>query len=541
MAIGNVRPSLFGFEQELALCASSSSGQELDYGELLNTVCEIAKSTLVYVDGLGESGIFLSSAARIYVDLQKLEYASPECSHPSEVVRYTAATERMVAKLAEQLRLKCKLADAGFYRCQVTYGSEATWGHHESYLTRNEPSRLSSEVIPFLVARVVTAGAGGFLPMTAAGCSFTLSTRASHMGLAVASSSTTPHERGIFHLKDESLTSGKYHRLHCLVGEHLCSHQAEWLRTGSTALVVAMADAGIRPGKHVQLADPVRAINQFASDPTCKVRVPMRKGRAQSAVDIQRHYLALAEKHVGANWMPAWAGEVIAAWEQMLNRLDGAPDSVANVLDWAIKHRVFSAHLAKRGFTWKRLGDWSAVSELFHRCRHLGMMKVPGQTRSLAEDILDVSGPLYEIAEQLRPHLAARGMMWEQMEAFESLRHQLFALDFQFGRCGPAGIFNKLDGCGVLAHRVAGVDEPEIMRAMTQPPELYRARLRGQAISRLHGQGVREGANWETVFDPLRQMELDLRDPFAAEEHWTAVPPSPNPRTRLQFGLPGMR
>ncbi len=101
--------------------------------------------------------------------------------------------------------------------------------------------------------------------------------------------------RGIFHTKDESLSSEGYHRLHVLCGESLCSHLGAWLKVGTTALVVAMIDAGLRPGDGVRLKSPLSAMQTFASDPQCKATVLSARGKRLTAHMIQRHYLEQAE------------------------------------------------------------------------------------------------------------------------------------------------------------------------------------------------------------------------------------------------------
>ncbi|TDI36164.1 MAG: hypothetical protein E2P02_25935 [Acidobacteria bacterium] len=80
----------------------------------------------------------------------------------------------------------------------------ATWGCHESYLRQVAPARLPGAIVPHLVSRIVLVGAGGFCPF-ASGIAFTLSPRAWH--LKRVQSSTSQEDRGIFHTKQESLSS----------------------------------------------------------------------------------------------------------------------------------------------------------------------------------------------------------------------------------------------------------------------------------------------------------------------------------------------
>ncbi|MGA2443022.1 MAG: proteasome accessory factor PafA2 family protein [Tepidisphaeraceae bacterium] len=510
---------LMGFEQEMALC-TTSRGAGPDLETLLNKLNAIAEESLVHLRGLGEGGIFLVNGGRLYVDCQKYEYASPECTAPDEIVKYLLAGERILAALASELARRTGADDAALYRCNVDYTGASTWGAHESYLTRSEPSKLAADLIPFLVARVVTAGAGGFRPLTQTGCSFTLSPRAWHICLPASESSTGDHARGIFHIKDQTLSSKGYHRLHVLVGDALCSQVQNWLKFASTSLVVAMADAGLHPGRDVTLCAPVEALRDFASDPTCKVKARTNSGHAMSAGDIQRHYLELARLHVHAHWMPSWAPEAVEKWDDMLHRLDGAPDSVATCLDWGIKHRVFQSHIEKSGFNPRLLRHWTHLTDLLRRCID-SVPGVPTKPDQFADFVLDRRGPLGKIVAHLAPHLPSRDMNWDQLQPYLKLRSELFALDFKFGRLGDKGIFNCLDRTGVLDHRLAGIDDAQIEFAAANPPPLGRAKLRGEAIRRLHKKAKSDASNWMTVYDSSRGMVLNLSNPFAAEEVWS--------------------
>ncbi len=511
---------LMGFEQEMALCATKSRGASPDTETLLTSLSAIAEESLVHLRGLGEGGIFLANGGRLYVNCLKYEYAGPECSHPDEIVKYLLAGERILAGLASELARRIGLDDAALYRCNVDYTGASTWGAHESYLTRSEPSRLAGDLIPFLVARVVTAGAGGFRPLTRTGCSFTLSPRAWHISVPMSQSSTGAHERGIFHVKDETLSSAGYHRLHVLVGDALCSQRQNWLKFAATSIVVALADAGLQPGRDVTLCAPVDALREFASDTTCTVKATTRSGREMSAADIQRHYLELARHHLHADWMPSWAPEAVEKWDAMLRRLEGAPDSVATCLDWGIKYRVFQSHIEKRGFSRQGIRRWTHLTDLLRRCID-ALPRAPRNPDRFADCVLNPRGLLRKIVANLTPHLPSRAMDWSQLEDYLKLRSELFALDFKFGRLGDKGIFNCLDRAGVLDHGIAGLDDAQIDNAAANPPRIGRAKLRGEAIRRLHKKPARGASNWMTVYDGTSEMVLNLSDPFVAEEHWS--------------------
>ena len=155
--------------------------------------------------------------------------------------------------------------------------------------------RLPSEVIPHLVSRVIYTGAGGF-DNRSASIEFMLSPRVTHL-MQVASGNSTS-ERGIFHSKDESLSGYDYQRLHILCGDSVCSQTTLWLKMAITALVVAMIEAGLQPCCGIRLRDPLRAMQQFATDTTCTVRAEDVRGRQWTALDIQRQILQRLESYM---------------------------------------------------------------------------------------------------------------------------------------------------------------------------------------------------------------------------------------------------
>ena len=172
---------------------------------------------------------------------------TPECTTPWELARYIKAGERILEELTQEVQAEAGAdAEVMCFRCNVDYsGSDSTWGCHESYLHGAHPASLPEQLIPHLVSRVVYTGAGGFNPRVK-GLDFCVAPRLMHIEQAISGDSTG--NRGIFHTKNESLSSDGNHRLHILCGESLCSETAIVLKIGATALVTAMADGGSETG-----------------------------------------------------------------------------------------------------------------------------------------------------------------------------------------------------------------------------------------------------------------------------------------------------
>jgi hypothetical protein len=290
-----------------------------------------------------------------------------------------------------------------------------------------------------------------------------------------------------------------------------------WLRTATTVLVVAMVEGGVQPGAEVILDEPVGALQAIVGDPTCRIRVAAA-GRRVTPLQIQRHFLRLAEEHARADFMPPWAETACQQWRTMLDRLDGAPDSVSTTLDWAIKRAVFERVLARHGFDWARVAAWTEVLvEMWTRLRDDGSIEEMPQV----EHLLDPSEILQWWMRAVSSLVHAKGVTWDGVGAFIRLRQELFECDVRFSQLGGEGIFASLDHAGVLTHHVPGVDNIE--HAMENPPAIGRAKLRGDVIRRVLPNRAVFGGTWESIINHAEHTALDLSNPFETEERWNRI------------------
>ena len=505
---------LFGIETEYALVLTEpdQAGHRKDW-VLAQLADRAATCFPTLPDGTGH-GLFLQNGARFYTDCgHHPEMTTPEVANPWDGVRYVLAGERMLRRLAG--------ADRGrgldplpvmLFKSNVDYDSRATWGCHESIMHRADPTVLPSRLIPHLVSRIVFTGAGGFDPRSP-GIEFLLSPRVVYLEHDVSNESTSA--RGIFHTKNETLCRDGFQRLHILCGESLCSERAQWLKIATTVMVVALIEGGADPGAAVELAAPLEAIRAVASDPTCRASLLLASGSTATALEIQRRYLEKAEAHIGAAFMPPWAGSACVRWRAMLDRLEGGPGAVSTTLDWAIKRMLFGRFASERGFTWGDLATWTNILSLL--AGPLGEAGVAPRSGVLGA-LLQPTGSVRTLMKQAEPALARVGLSWDRLDALAKLRQNLFEADVRFGEVGGGGIFAALDESGVLTHHVAGVDNIE--QAVESAPAIGRSRVRSRAIRRLAHERDMYACGWTTVLHVSTATALDLSDPFETEERW---------------------
>jgi proteasome accessory factor A len=461
--------TMFGLETEYAISGIDSNGRVAPGSVVTEGLMHAAHGKTPALRGHRDAGLFLGNGARFYVDAgDHPEYCTPECTTPWDVVRHAKAGDLFVAGLADDVVGKQWHGGQVLIRKgNVDYsGAGTSWGSHESYLHRRDSDRVQRRLIPHLVSRVIYTGAGGVDVRTPTP-TFMVAPRAAHINRVLGQDATG--QRGIVNARDQSLSMPGYFRQHIICGESLQSDLALWLRFATTAIVVALADAGLSDRSDLTLASPLEAFATFATDTSLTPRVELLNGSCATALDIQRRLLECAQSHIGHTSLPDWTSVACDAWEHILERLSQGAGAVYRTLDWAIKWRLYQERAERRGVTW--------------------------QVASLPRALLDTS--------------TADGA------AFGS---ELLEIDARLGQVGPTGLFADIDGSGVLDHTALGVDR--VVEALTQPPPGSRASLRADVIRRMAAEGRDASCGWDEVWDITQAKTLDLSDPFQSQEHW---------------------
>ncbi|MHC5022218.1 MAG: proteasome accessory factor PafA2 family protein, partial [Planctomycetota bacterium] len=183
-------------------------------------------------------------------------------------------------------------------------------------------------VAAHLVSRTVFTGAGA-LALDSAGCpaGFLLSQRADRLVRFSGIFQDEPGRPFIdtkqFFFEPLALFRRRK-RLHIICGDSNMSETAEWLRFGTTDLVLRLAEAG-RLEDAPRLRDPVGAIRTIARDPSLRVEVDVRGRGRMTALDLQRFYLDRAAETFGHEGGDTAA--VLRTWRQVLDRLERDPAS----------------------------------------------------------------------------------------------------------------------------------------------------------------------------------------------------------------------
>jgi proteasome accessory factor A len=303
----------------------------------------------VVLGGQGRS-VLLRNRGRLHLDVgSHPEYATPECGNALDLVVHDKAGERILEGLIEdagqQLREEGDADDISVLKASANR-TGSSYGCQEDYLVarRGEFGRLADILIPFLVTRQLTCGAGT-VTQTQRGAVYCLSWPTRRTGSGPSSAATRP--RPFINTRDEPRAAAGFRRLRVSVSDPGMSETTTLLRVGATELVLRMAEAGtVLPD--MTLDNPVRAIGEVSRDITGRSLVRLARGRQMSALDIQREYLARAKDFADSRGADAVSRRVLGLWERVLDAVGaGNLDAIAREIDWVIKYQLIERYRAE--------------------------------------------------------------------------------------------------------------------------------------------------------------------------------------------------
>jgi proteasome accessory factor A len=306
-------------------------------------------------EDLGLANVILPNGARYYVDHAHPEYSTPECLTPRELVVHDKAGERILARSLEVLATDMPHTPALSIYKNNSDGKGNSYGTHENYLVdRATPfADIVRDLTPFFVSRQIFTGAGkvGFEgnwdDRSASG--YQLTARADFFETEVGLETTL--KRPIINTRDEPHADPeKYRRLHVIVGDANRCEVAQFLKVGTTAIVLKMIEDGFVPD--LSLVSPVASLHEVSRDLDLSLALELVDGRRLTALQLQLEYLELARKYVDREDDTPENREVLERWEAVLQALAEDPTSLSAQLDWVAKLRVLEGYRARDGLAW---------------------------------------------------------------------------------------------------------------------------------------------------------------------------------------------
>ena len=293
----------------------------------------------------------LANGARLYVDHAHPEYSAPETYDPLEAALYDKAGER-VMHAASQIASETSGKRVSLYK-NNSDGKGNSYGAHENYLLSRETpfGEVIRYAMTFLVTRQIFTGAGKVgreneRPQV----DYQITQRADFFEEEVGLETTL--KRPIINTRDEPHGDpSKYRRLHVIIGDANLSEYQNFLKLGTTALLLAALEDGALPDP-LDLFDPVEACWQVSHDLTLGRSIELDGGGTATAVELQGRYLEWLTKYVEKELDdPVW-NKVLEEWERTLNLLETDHMKLSDTLDWVAKKRLLDGYVARDELDW---------------------------------------------------------------------------------------------------------------------------------------------------------------------------------------------
>ena len=299
-----------------------------------------------------KSDLVLPNGARFYNDHTHPEYSTPECRSLRDLIAHDRAGELIVQRAADRRNRALGGTPVQLYKNNTDFHGHS-YGCHDNYLvSRRIPfTRLAAGLLPFLVSRQITAGAGKigvegqerpYQPGP-----FQLSQRADFMETEF--SVDTMHNRPILNTRDEPHADrAKYRRLHLIVGDANMSEYATALKVGTTRLVLDLLERDAAPTLELEL--PVEAIKILSHDPDLKAAVRLADGRTFTGLELQACYWEAAQRTLaGLDEETDW---ILREWERVLLALRGDRSPLIGRIDWVTKLYLLETFVREERIGW---------------------------------------------------------------------------------------------------------------------------------------------------------------------------------------------
>src|SRR5438093_6948132 len=307
-------------------------------------------------EDLGLANVILPNGARYYVDHAHPEYSTPECITPRDLVIHDKAGERILERSLQEVQHILPPGQRLNIYKNNSDGKGNSYGCHENYLVdRQIPfARIVHDLTPFLVTRQIFTGAGKVGSESsrdeARHVHYQLSQRTDFFEAEVGLETTL--KRPIINTRDEPHADPeKYRRLHVIVGDANMCEVATFLKVGTTALVLKMAEDELLPD--LSLESPVGTLHEVSWDVSCRRTVRLRDGRRLRALELQWEDLDLAKKWVKESEPTGEDGEVLQWWATILSGIEEDPLTLHRELDWVAKLRLLEGYRARDDLDWR--------------------------------------------------------------------------------------------------------------------------------------------------------------------------------------------
>ena len=260
------------------------------------------------------SRFWLYNGGCIYKDIGgHPEYATPECRSAADLVAYTKAGEILVPRM-----LDYTWADGSkleLFKNNLGIGSQhnmgAAFGCHENYLSYFfNPGNFALQ--KHLLPFLVSRQILDGAGWWRLNGDFLISQRALKMKADVGGGTTEGGGRGIINTRDEAHSRIKrLKRLHLILGDANMLEFPLFIKAGTTSIIMAMLEDGY--SVDLRCINPVQALKDIARDLTGREKVIRLDSLDElSALEVQNLYVEKARKYLSSTTFESEATEAEA-------------------------------------------------------------------------------------------------------------------------------------------------------------------------------------------------------------------------------------
>lgn len=348
-----IRDRIYGMETEFGSMILKENGEFIPTDKLVTAHYHSRLES--YLGGIclqkDKKFCWHENGSLTYIDFNDHpEHATAEYRSIRGVVAGIKAGERMMADMFEP-SISGNKDRIVLYKNNLGWNNDGdancTFGFHENYslsLPESQRGELYGHLIPFLVTRLIFDGSGTWDKNG----TFMLSQRAKWIEKATSEAAT--FSRALISTKPTMDTG---HRLQIICGDSNMLETAMFLKIGTTAIVLALAEQGISPP--LQSPYPIQALYNISesANPHGIFFSLMDEGRSVSALDVQYAYLKYAKRYLyDATYESEMTREefrsILVLWEQALDAIASNDQKwMVGRLDYATKKYVFEQAVKK--------------------------------------------------------------------------------------------------------------------------------------------------------------------------------------------------
>jgi proteasome accessory factor A len=179
-------------------------------------------------------------------------------------------------------------------------------------------------------------------------------------------------------------------RLQIGLGDSNMAELAEYLRVGTTSLVLDVIEAGAMPPLP-PLSRPIGALHEICRDTSLHQTVRFVDGREMTGLEIQRFYLNACRVYLQKEFdAPSEAFEIVAHWSDVLDQLEilqatgQPPGDLIGSVDWVTKQHLLQQ--AGSGLSWAAR---KKIDICYHELSPVGYFQML-QAADLAVSLVDL-------------------------------------------------------------------------------------------------------------------------------------------------------